>query len=153
MINWKEVKPSNFEKFIFYVLGKMGFHDRRWYGKGGGDGGRDIVAYTTEELPFNLEYQRKWIFQCKKWGKMPSNNTIINEIQTARQHKPDFWVLVITVDPTPNQIDWFNRLNTNGDFPFKIKFIPLAVIEEIIYTYPESKNILYYGDINEGSLV
>lgn len=140
MIEWDEVNGTYFEKFIFYVLGKMNFQDREWFGRGGGDEGRDIVAYTSEILPFNFSYQRKWIFQCKRWKKMPTTTQIINEVDTASQHKPDFWVLVIPVNPTPSYIDFFNRINDSK--PFKVLYMPLVMLEEIIYTYPETKNIL-----------
>jgi hypothetical protein len=150
LIDWKKVNPTNFEKFIYYTLSKLGFNNREWFGKGGGDGGRDVVAYTFEELPFNLGYGRKWIFQCKRWKRMPDKTTILNEILTAKQHSPDFWVMVIPVDLTADQIDYFNFLDKSN--PFKIIVMPLAAIEEIIYTYPETKNILINGNLIEGSI-
>lgn len=149
MINWELVKPSNFEKFIYYILPKFGFRNREWPGKGGGDRGRDITATRYEELPFNLGYDRKWIFQCKKWKRMPSSTVLYNEISTAAQHQPDFWVLVIPLNPTPNQLDFLNSIEKS--YPFKIILFPLAVIEEIIYTFPETKSILIRGLLPNGS--
>jgi len=150
MIDWTDVKPSYFEQFIHYVIGKVGFVNREWFGRGGSDKGRDVVAYKLEELPFNFSYQRKWIFQCKRWRKMPTNTQIINEINTASQHKPDFWVMVIPLNPTADQIDFLNYLDSN--YPFKIIVIPLVAIQEILHTFPEARNILVNGDLNEGSL-
>lgn len=147
MVDWKKVNPSHFEKFIYHTISNLGFKNRQWFGRGGGDRGRDIVATTYEELPFNLGYERKWIFQCKKWAKMPTANIIMNEIHTAAQHSPDFWVLVIPVDLSANQIDFMQHLNQN--FPFKIIVIPLSSIEEIIRVYPETKEILLSGTFIE----
>lgn len=150
MIDWNEVHHSHLEKFIYYTLSKVGFSNRQWFGRGGGDEGRDVVAYTYEEKPFNLGYHRKWIFQAKKWGKYPAPSIILNELALASQHSPDFWVLVIPLDLTASQIDFLERISHS--YPFKILTLPLASIEEIIYEYPETKNILLYGSLSEGGL-
>lgn len=118
MINWSEINPSYFEKFIHYILGKEGFFNRQWFGRGGGDSGRDVVAYTSENLPFHLGYQRKWIFQCKRWRKHPTPTQLMNEILTAQQHKPDFWVMVIPLNLTASQMDYIDNLNKNGNFVY-----------------------------------
>jgi hypothetical protein len=148
LIEWNKVDPTHFEKFIYYTISKLGFRNRAWFGRGGGDRGRDVVATTYEELPFNLGYERKWIFQCKKWARMPSSNIIINEISTALQHSPDFWVLVIPVELTASQIDFIQFLNNS--YSFKIIAIPLSSIEEIIREYPETLDILINGTLIEG---
>lgn len=151
MINWETVDPNDFEKFIYYIISRTGFNNREWPGRGGGDRGRDIVATRFEELPFNLGYNRKWIFQCKKWKRMPSSTVIYNEISTAAQHHPDFWVLAIPLNPTPSQLDFLSSLERN--YPFKIILMPLSAIEEIIYAFPESRNILINGELPDGSVV
>jgi len=149
-INWKEIDPTNFEKFIAYLLEKLNFHNITWFGKGGGDKGRDIVAYTTEYLPLNLSYQRKWIIQCKRWSKFPSNTQIFNEIDTALEHKPDFWVLAIPLDPTANKIDYIENISKNyRNHNFKTKIISLNDIEKLLFKFPESKNILLKGSVLE----
>jgi hypothetical protein len=147
LIDWSSVHPTHFEKFIYYSISKLGFRNRQWFGRGGGDGGRDVVATTYEELPFDLGYERKWIFQCKKWVRMPPNNIILNEIATASQHSPDFWVLVIPVDLTAGQIDYIRFLNNS--YGFKVLTIPLSMIEEIISAFPETKSILLNGVLSD----
>ena len=104
-IKWEEVSGTNFEAFMFHALGQAGFRNREWHGEGGSDRGRDIVAYTYEELPFKLGYERKWVFQCKKRKKMPSLTEITNDMIKAASHKPDFWVLALSFNPTSNQKD------------------------------------------------
>ncbi|MED4018500.1 hypothetical protein [Sutcliffiella cohnii] len=80
---------------------------------------------------------------------MPSSTVLYNEVSTAAQHQPDFWVLVIPLNPTPNQLDFLNSIEKS--YPFKIILFPLAVIEEIIYTFPETKSILIRGLLPNGS--
>lgn len=74
MINWDSINPRYFEKFIFHVLGKKGFRNREWFGRGGGDKGRDVVAKYYVELPFNLGFEQTWIFQCKREKRMPQQS-------------------------------------------------------------------------------
>ncbi|MFS1519447.1 restriction endonuclease [Bacillus sp. SCS-151] len=150
MINWKQVDHRHFEKFVYSILRRMEFKNIQWFGRGGSDQGRDVVAKTYETLPFNLGYERKWVFQCKKWATMPNNSTIVNEIITVNElHSPDFWVMVIPVDLTSSQLDFIESLNRN--YPFKIIIIPLVHIEEMLFEFPETKNILINGDI-EGAV-
>lgn len=150
LINWREVKARNFEKFIYHFLESEGFENRKWFGQGGGDRGRDIVATRHEKLPFNLGYNRKWIFQCKKWSRMPRNIDIVNELMTASQHKPDFWVLVIPVEPSASVIDYFNELDRNNPFNIRVILIPLVAIEEILHKRPELRHVLEKGYLPGG---
>ncbi len=145
MINWTTVDPTYFEKFISYILSKLEFHNIEWYGMGGGDKGRDVVACTFEKLPFNLGYQRKWVIQCKRWSRFPEKGVILNEVASATEHKPDFWVLAIPLNPSPNQIDFVESLGHN--YGFKTIILPLNDLEKIVHAYPESKNILLNGNL------
>ena len=127
---------------------KLNFHNITWYGKGGGDKGRDVVAYTTETLPLNLTYQRKWVIQCKRWSRFPTKNQLFNEISTALEHKPDFWVLAIPLDPSADKIDYVESLSENySNHNFKTKIITLRDIETLLYNYPEAKQILMKGSV------
>ncbi|MBU5677792.1 hypothetical protein KQI88_15340 [Alkaliphilus sp. MSJ-5] len=65
-MEWSLISHTQFEKLTFSILSYNSFLNIEWHGNGGGDKGRDIVAYTFERLPLNLGYKRKWIFQCKK---------------------------------------------------------------------------------------
>ena len=49
MIDWKRVSAEEFEKLCTELLELNGFENIQWYGSGGGDKGRDIVATKIEE--------------------------------------------------------------------------------------------------------
>ncbi|MGL4818366.1 MAG: restriction endonuclease [Bacilli bacterium] len=151
MINWESISSVHFEKFVYYLLGKLGFMNRKWHGKGGNDRGRDIIATREEVLPFHFAYTRTWVFQCKRWRTFPTPHVILSEIAMALQHKPDFWVLVVTVNPTSAQYDYMDALN--GQFACKVLLLPLVVIEELMAAHPESVNILLNGSLSERSEV
>ncbi|CAM4298003.1 MULTISPECIES: restriction endonuclease [Bacillus] len=145
MINWDKVDARHFEKFIFHVLGRKGFKNREWYGRGGGDRGRDVVANYYIELPFNLGYEQKWIFQCKRVKKMPQPSQIYNEIATAKQHDPDVWVLVTPHNPTTSVYDYLHNLEHN--MGFKLIVFSLAELEEIIHEHRDLKHVLTHGHL------
>ncbi|KHF38197.1 restriction endonuclease [Halalkalibacter okhensis] len=150
MIKWKEVSGTNFELFMFHALGRNNFKNREWHGEHGSDKGRDIVAYTYEELPFKLAYERKWVFQCKKRKKMPNLSEIATDMVKGGSHKPDFWILVLSFNPTSNQIDIINERAAMYLKGPKCRIMTLAEIEEICSANPDLIDILYYGEIKKG---
>ncbi|WP_260869653.1 restriction endonuclease [Bacillus cereus] len=149
MIKWEEVTGKNFELFMYYTMGRYNFKNREWHGEGGSDKGRDIVAFTYEELPFKLGYERKWIVQCKKRKSAPNITEISNDLITASQHKPDFWVLAITLNPTSNFIDNIHNIAKQYLQGAKHRIITLAEIEEMCHENPDLVNVLYYGTLKK----
>lgn len=152
MIEWENVDARHFEKFVYHALNDLGFTNREWHGRGGGDRGRDVVATWTERIPLGLSYQRKWIFQCKRWKKMPSQNQIFSEVATAMAHKPDHWVMVLPLDPTSNVIDYFHQLEQSiyENRNVKLSIIPKAQLEELLTQYPHLMNVLKEGHLQGG---
>jgi len=149
MIDWKQVDPRNFEKFVYHAIGRVGFKNRKWFGRGGSDKGRDVCATWYENLPFGLAYEKKWIFQCKRWKRVPTNLQIYEEITKAIEHEADHWVMVIPLDPPSNLIDYISNLEKKLQREgIKLGIIPLAQIEEILHTYPELRNILIEGNLS-----
>ncbi|MFX3622608.1 MAG: restriction endonuclease [Ectobacillus sp.] len=147
-MNWSSVNPRHFEKFIFHAIAYKGFRNREWYGRGGGDRGRDIVAKYYIELPFNLGYEQNWVFQCKREKRMPQQAEVYNEIVKAKQHHPDVWVLVTPHNPTANFYDFLRNIELN--IGFKLVVFSLAELEEILYAIPQLKNVLENGRLPEG---
>ncbi|WP_339192034.1 restriction endonuclease [Paenibacillus sp. FSL E2-0230] len=143
VLNWVDIDPRYFEKFVYRALQLEGFHNMEWHGRGGADRGRDVVAFSTEVLPFGLSYEIKWIFQCKKWRKFPSHAEILNEVSKAEQHSPDIWVLVIPVDATSSMIDYFKFLQNSKSY--KVKLMPLIDVESIINKHPKLEKVLLEG--------
>ncbi|HDR4587721.1 TPA: restriction endonuclease [Bacillus cytotoxicus] len=144
-LDWKDINWKNFEKFIYYALEREGFKNTEWFGVSGGDNGRDICATTYEELPLNLSYKRRWIFQCKKWSKLPNKALIRDEAEEAEVHNPDFWVLVI---PLPIHARYYEQLAAvQSRFNFEIKVIPLHEIEKLIEKHRDLLNVLLHGTI------
>ncbi|UOE94992.1 hypothetical protein [Alkalihalobacillus sp. LMS39] len=145
MISWEEVSGTNFELFMFHTLGRNNFKNREWHGEHGSDKGRDVVAFTYEELPFKLGYERKWVFQCKKRKKMPPLTEVTNDMIKAGVHSPDFWVLVLSFNPTSNQLDTIYENARKYLTGVKCRILTLTEVEEICNESPDLIDILYYG--------
>jgi hypothetical protein len=43
-ITWSQLTPTEFEKLCSLILEANDFTDIKWYGKSGGDKGRDLTA-------------------------------------------------------------------------------------------------------------
>jgi len=48
-IPWDLVTDSEFEKLAFFLLSEEDFYNLQWFGRGGGDKGRDLVGFTFED--------------------------------------------------------------------------------------------------------
>ena len=150
-IDWTKIHWRNFEKFMFYALQREGFCNTLWFGIGGGDDARDITATTTEILPLNLSYKRKWIFQCKKWANLPQKSLIREEAEVASEHNPDFWVLIV---PFPIQAGYNEKLDhVESKMDFAIKVIAIHEIEMLIEKHKDLLPVLLKGDVLSDEVV
>ncbi|MGJ9385977.1 hypothetical protein [Salipaludibacillus sp. CF4.18] len=81
---------------------------------------------------------------------MPSITEITNDIIKGANHKPDFWILALSFNPTSNQMDTIyesSRMYLGGS---KCRIMGLAEVEEICIEHPDLTDILYYGEFKEG---
>ena len=119
MIDWKRVSAEEFEKLCTELLELNGFENIQWYGSGGGDKGRDIVATKIESPISGVRRQRKWIVQCKRYVRTAVKKPAINDFLTAaREHEPDAALIIITKTLTANVRDWLQAVRK--DYRFEI---------------------------------
>ncbi len=78
----------------------------------GGDGGRDVLLMTDEGLV---------IFQLKDFTDRLSaggrKRQIVRSLEKAAAHEPVRWELVVPLDPTPEELQWFQREAGRFEFP------------------------------------
>src|SRR6266700_1912434 len=67
--DWSQLTPAEFEQVCYRLLEAAGFKNLRWYGKAGGDKGRDIVGEKTEHPLPGTERLSHWVVQCKRYLK------------------------------------------------------------------------------------
>ena len=70
----------------------------------GGDGGIDLLMHTESGLV---------IYQIKSFtGRLAGNrrDQVARSLERASQHGPVEWHLVVPIDPTPRELEWFENL-------------------------------------------
>lgn len=117
MIDWNAVSPENFEKLCCEILTLNEFSNIKWYGKGGGDKGRDILASKIEEPLPHVKESKTWLIQCKRYISSSLGKKEIDEIFTdAKEHSPDYLLIMTCGSLTSNTKDWFNSVKVKQDF-------------------------------------
>lgn len=118
-ISWSTIKPKEFEKLCCLILEANGFSDIQWFGRRGSDKGRDIIARRTEcPLP-SLQIQSRWVIQCKRYvAKPPSKTDLASFLASAREHKPDRVLIVVTNTLSSGTKDWLHSVRE--DYPFQV---------------------------------
>src|SRR5205085_6420975 len=59
-VTWSQLTPSLFEKLCSLILEQLEFTDIEWYGKSGGDKGRDLTAKKEESPLPSSKRMTKW---------------------------------------------------------------------------------------------
>ena len=142
-IRWEEIERQKYEDMVSVLLSRLHPDAQRIDGKGG-DGGRDV------QVVHGLDDQIIDAFELKSFtGRMtPSRRT-----QTSRSLKraaalgPARWSLVVPIDPTPGEMDWFRRLGKGYSFP--IKWLGRTWLDERMSAFPDIRRYFLEGAKDE----
>lgn len=119
MINWKNIKSTEFEELCYQLIEINNFTNIQWYGKGGGDKGRDILCEKITTPLKNITIVDKWLVQCKRYTeKKIIKNDLSDAFNSAREHNIDCFLLIITDTLTSGVKDWIKSIQ--ADYRFKI---------------------------------
>lgn len=109
-VRWEDLSPDIYEDMCSVLISKLHPDFLRIDGSGG-DGGRDVQVPTASGLQ---------IFEMKSFtGRVDSRRRrqVEKSLARAAQHQPVAWHLVVPIDPTPNEEEWFRRLALQHQFP------------------------------------
>lgn len=142
-IRWEEIEPQKYEDMVSVLLNRLHPDAQRIDGKGG-DGGRDV------QIVDGVDDQIIEAFELKSFaGRMtPSRRT-----QTSRSLKraaglgPARWSLVVPIDPTPDEMDWFRRLGKVCSFP--IKWLGRTWLDEKLSAFTDIRRYFIEGAKDE----
>lgn len=119
LVRWENISPTEFEELCYLLMEKNGFTNLKWYGKGGGDRGRDIMAQKVIRIMDNTTEIQSWLCQSKRYtSKNISKTDITESLISAREHKIDYFLLAVTAILTADVKDWLDAVRS--DYPFKI---------------------------------
>ena len=109
-VRWQDVDRDTYEQMTAVLISRLYPNAQRIDGSGG-DGGRDVQV----PLETGLE-----IFQLKSHtGRMKASqrSQVRDSLRTATQRNPAAWHLVVPIDHTPGELEWFENLTKNYPFP------------------------------------
>jgi len=133
-IEWSKLTPKEFEELCYVVLEASGFTDIQWYGKSGGDKGRDLTARKEESLFPSIKTNAKWVVQCKRYvAKPPSKRDIELFLTDAREHRPDTVLLMITNTLSADARDWLDKVRQ--DYTFRILLMEEIALKQEVSNY------------------
>lgn len=117
MIDWSKITPEEFEELCAELLEMNSFSNIEWYGKGGGDKGRDILASRFDEPVPGTQYLEKWLIQCKRYTKRTLTKLDLETLfASAREHAPHTVLLMYTGALTADVRDWIKSVEQSYSF-------------------------------------
>ena len=108
-VRWEDLDSGTYEDMVSVLISWLYPTAQRIDGSGG-DGGRDVRVPTDDGFA---------IYQLKSFiGRMgPGRRSKVeSSLETASQHGPAEWCLVVPIDPTPGELEWFERFMEGYDF-------------------------------------
>jgi hypothetical protein len=118
-IDWKAITPTDFEELCYLLAEFNGFTSLQWYGKGGGDKGRDIVAQKDVEYTKRDRASESWVIQCKRYTSQPPSVPQISAfLEQCREHKPDHVLIILSNTLSSGTKDWV--ASVRQDYKFRI---------------------------------
>lgn len=80
----------------------------------GGDGGRDVQIVDRQDGSIVEAFEQKSFTGLVSGSR---RRQVENSLKTASVLKPPQWTLVVPIDPTPREYEWFRKLGAEYDFP------------------------------------
>lgn len=111
-VRWDDLDPQKYEDAVAVLLSRLNPMIQRIDGRGG-DGGRDAQFRSDDGLT---------VYELKSFaGRVNKSRKqqVQASLKNAAKLKPAVWVLVMPIDPTPTELQWFADLQASVDFPLR----------------------------------
>ena len=142
-VRWFEVDPDRYEEMVSVLLSRLHPNSQRIDGSGG-DGGRDVQIVTGEDR------QVTDVFELKSFtGRMTKGRRaqVAASLLRAAAIEPTSWTLIVPIDPTPGEEQWFADL---GDrYPFPTTWRGKTWLDEKMAAYPDVVRYFLEGAAEE----
>jgi hypothetical protein len=141
-VNWSDprISPAVYEDMISVLISRIHRAAQRVDGSGG-DGGRDVQL----PLPAGLE-----IFELKSFtGRMNSTRRrqVEKSLRRAAEHNPKAWHLVVPINHSPSEIEWFRKATEK--YSFACDWLGLDWLDGHMATHPELRRYYIEGSSDE----
>ena len=130
-IRWDELEPQGYEDMVSVLLSRLHPEAQRIDGKGG-DGGRDVQIVNEQDGSISDAFELKSFT-----GRMTSSRRrqVISSLDRVVALNPACWTLVVPIDPTPGEIEWFRQLGT--DYCFPTRWYGKTWLDERMSAFPD----------------
>lgn len=134
---WESLGREVYEDMVAVLLSRLHPSAQRIDGSGG-DGGRDVQIAGEDGL---VIYQLK-----SQTGRMDRSRRqqVASSLVSASQHSPAKWFLVVPIDPTPGEREWFNRLVE--PLGFECRWLGKTWLDSEMAQKPEIARYYAHGD-------
>ena len=114
-IRWEDLGAQKFEDMVSVLLSRLNHDSQRIDGKGG-DGGRDVQIVHADDGSIADAFELKSFT-----GRMVRSrrNQVKRSLERAAALGPARWTLVVPIDPTPAEWEWFLQLGKGYCFPLE----------------------------------
>jgi hypothetical protein len=141
-VDWSDprISPAVYEDMVAVLISRLHTEAQRIDGSGG-DGGRDVQL----PLPSGLE-----IFELKSFtGRMTSarRRQVQKSLKKAARHSPRAWHLVVPINHTPTELEWFE--NAIRDYSFPCDWRDRDWLDGNIANHPELPRYYIEGSSDE----
>ena len=141
-IRWMEFEPQGYEDMVAVLLSRLHPDSQRIDGKGG-DGGRDVQIADQDGQLIHA-------FELKSFtGRMTTKRRkqVIRSLKRVAGLKPPEWTLVVPIDPTPGEMNWFKKQRGNYDFP--LAWFGETWLDEKMSAHPDIRQYFCEGASEE----
>ena len=112
---WETLSKQKFEDMVSVLLSRLHPDSQRIDGKGG-DGGRDVQIVHPGDGSIIDAFELKSFTGRMGRVQRPQVKRSLNRVAGLR---PSRWTLVVPIDPTPGEREWFCRLGKDYSFPLE----------------------------------
>ncbi len=114
-IRWEEIERQRYEDIVSVLLSRLHLEAQRIDGKGG-DGGQDVQIIHGQNNQIVHAFELKSF--TGRIGKTRPRQAVCS-LKRAVGLKPARWTLVVPIDPTPAEDEWFRGLGKSYCFPIQ----------------------------------
>ena len=142
-IRWDDFGPQQYEDMVSVLLSRLHLDARRIDGKGG-DGGRDVQIINEPDGIIAHAFELKSFT-----GRMTSSRRqqVARSLKRAAALDPDRWTLVVPIDPTPHEDQWFRELGAG--YPFPIAWLGKTWLDDKMSAFPDIRRYFLEGAKDE----
>lgn len=142
-IQWNDFEPQGYEDMVSVLLSRLHPDAQRIDGKGG-DGGRDVQIVDGQDGQITNAFELKSFTGRMNTGR---RSQVERSLKRAACLGPARWTLVVPIDPTPGEDDWFRNLGKGYSFP--IEWYGQTWLDEKMSAFPDIRRYFLEGTNDE----